>query len=127
MNEVSTDKAYSSSANLQTVVNHQAQPYIPFKTTSRANKNAPAIWNRMYHWYSYNQKHFMAAYHKRSNVESRFSMIKAKFGDRLRSKTKTAQINEALCKVLCHNLCCVIQSTFELGIEPTFWAEPTNA
>jgi transposase len=77
----------------------------------------------MYHWYSYNQKHFMAAYHKRSNVESTFSMIKAKFGDRLRSKTKTAQINEALCKVLAHNLCCLIQSMYELGIEPTFWQE----
>jgi len=77
----------------------------------------------MYHWYSYNQKHFMAAYHKRSNVESTFHMIKSKFGDRLRSKTKTAQINEALCKVLAHNLCCLIQSMYELGIEPTFWQE----
>jgi len=65
----------------------------------------------------------MAAYHKRSNVESTFSMIKAKFGDRLRSKTKTAQINEALCKVLAHNLCCLIQSVYELGIEPSFWQE----
>jgi hypothetical protein len=35
-------------------------------------------------------------------------------------KTETAQINEALCKVLCHNLCCVIQSMHELGIDPTF-------
>ena len=49
-------------------------------------------------------------------------MIKAKFGDGLRSKTQTAQVNEALCKVLCHNICCLIQSIFELGIEPTFWS-----
>jgi hypothetical protein len=47
-------------------------------------------------------------------------MIKAKFGERLRSKTDTAQINEALCKVLCHNICCVIQSMYELGVEPNF-------
>ena len=39
----------------------------------------------------------------------------------LRSKTKTAQINEALCKVLCHNICCLIQSMFELNIKPEFW------
>jgi transposase len=123
MNEVSADKAYSSAANLQTVVNHDAKPYIAFKGNSKASKYAPAIWNRMYHWYSYNQQHFMAAYHKRSNVESTFSMIKAKFGDRLRSKTRTSQINEALCKVLAHNLCCLIQSMYELGIEPTFWEE----
>jgi hypothetical protein len=43
-----------------------------------------------------------------------------KFGERLRCKTETAQINEALCKVLCHNLCCVIQSMYELGVDPTF-------
>lgn len=31
-----------------------------------------------------------------------------------------AQVNEPLYKVLCHNLCCVIQSMYELGIEPEF-------
>jgi len=47
----------------------------------------------------------------------------SKFGQRLRSRTLTAQINEALCKVLCHNLCCVIQSVHELGIETNFEVE----
>jgi hypothetical protein len=42
-------------------------------------------------------------------------MIKAKFGSALRSKTDTALVNEALCKVLAHNLCCVIQSMHELS------------
>jgi len=41
----------------------------------------------------------------------------------LRSKTETAQINEALCKVLAHNLCCLIQSIYELGISATFESE----
>ncbi len=80
-------------------------------------------WKRMYHFYMMNQERFMQAYHRRSNVESTFSMIKAKFGERLRSKSHTAQVNEVLCKVLAHNLCCVIQSIYELGIEPTFWTE----
>lgn len=53
-------------------------------------------------------------------------MIKAKFGDSLRSKTKTAQVNEALCKILCHNICCLIHSIFEFKIEPTFWADNPN-
>jgi hypothetical protein len=48
-------------------------------------------------------------------------MIKAKFGDSLRSKTGTAMVNEALCKVLCHNIRCLIQSMFEIGIEARFW------
>lgn len=125
MSQVSADKAYLSSDNLQTLT-HNAMPFIPFKSNSVAeSKSNPnnALWKRMFHFYSYNQERFMESYHKRSNVETTFSMIKAKFGDRLRSKTQTAQINEALCKVLAHNLCCLIQSIYELGIEPTFWEE----
>ena len=124
MSQVSADKAYLSSDNLQTVVDNNAQPFIPFKANSTTGESRHSeIWKRAFHYYSFNQERFMASYHKRSNVESTFSMIKAKFGDRLRSKTRTAQINEALCKVLAHNLCCVIQSIYELGIEPTFWEE----
>jgi transposase len=124
MAQVSADKAYLSSDNLQVVVDHQAQPFIAFKANSTSRKpHHSAIWNRMFHFYSFNQKRFMDCYHKRSNVETTFHMIKTKFGDRLRSKTRTAQINEALCKVLAHNLCCVIQSIYELGIEPSFWAD----
>ena len=123
MNEVSADKAYLSSDNLQTVVGHNAMPYIAFKANSTTSKNHSAIWKRMFHFYSFNQARFMQSYHKRSNVETTFHMIKSKFGDSLRSKTKTAQVNEALCKVLCHNLCCLIQSMFELDIKPEFWTE----
>src|SRR5215831_19590271 len=32
---------------------------------------------------------------------SRFSMIKGKFGDAVRSKSDIGQLNEVLCKVLC--------------------------
>jgi hypothetical protein len=136
MQEVSADKAYLSIDNLQTVIDHAAMPYIPFKVNSASEhgrgkfqtqdkrnrwKQKSALWRRMYHYYQFNQSWFMQQYHKRSNVESTFSMIKAKFGDSLRSKTETAQINEALCKVLCHNLCCLIQSMYELNIKPEFW------
>ena len=47
-------------------------------------------------------------------------MLKAKFGAAIRSKTDVAQVNELLCKVLCHNLCVLIQCVYELGIEPAF-------
>ena len=136
MQEVSADKAYSSAANLQVVVDHQAMPYIPFKVTANPDmraglgpnratnarrKQKNVLWRKMYHYYEFNREIFLARYHKRSNVETTFSMIKAKFGDALRSKTQTAQVNEALCKILCHNICCLIQSIFEFDIAPTFW------
>jgi transposase len=123
MNEVSADKAYLSGDNLKAVATAQAMPYIPFKSNSvTGQKRHSALWKQMYHYYSLNQERFMQLYHKRSNVESTFSMIKAKFGDALRSKTDRAQINEALCKVLCHNICCLIQSMYELNLKPKFWS-----
>lgn len=50
-------------------------------------------------------------------------MIKTKFRDNLRSKTKTAQINELLLKILCHNICVVIQEISELGLKGEFVIE----
>jgi transposase len=68
----------------------------------------------------YRREEYMAHYHKRSNIETAYSMIKGKFGSSLRSKSDTGRINEALCKVLCHNLCVLVQAMHELGIEPAF-------
>jgi hypothetical protein len=59
-------------------------------------------------------------YHKRSNIESAVSALK-EIGDSVRSKTDIAIVNEVLCKILCHNICCLIQEQGELGIEPVFW------
>jgi len=127
MSQVSADKAYLSAGNLKAVVDNSAMPYIPFKANSadneKAKKRQSPLWKQMYHYYAYNTERFMQNYHKRSNVESTFHMIKSKFGDALRSKTERAQINEVLCKVLCHNICCLIQSMFELNLKPKFWAE----
>jgi transposase len=49
------------------------------------------IIEKMYHYFSYNIERCIKQYHRRSNVESSFSMIKAKFGDGVRSKTERAQ------------------------------------
>jgi transposase len=124
MQEISADKAYTSADNLRTTSEHGATPYIPFKSNVTANTNkGNELWAKLFHFYNFKREEFLMHYHKRSNVETTFSMIKSKFGERLRSKTETAQNNEALCKVLCHNLCVVIQSMYELGIEPEFTSE----
>jgi transposase len=121
---VAADKAYSSNKNLSLVLMKGGMPYIDFRSNATAtDRRSPSVWKRMLHFYLYNQEEFKRHYHKRSNVETTFSMIKAKFGERVRSKTWQAQVNEALCKVLCHNICVVIQSIYELGIEPNFWQD----
>jgi transposase len=124
VNEVSADKAYSSKKNLNAIVAVNGTPYIPFKsycTGTQKHGQFDGLWQRMWHYYSFNREAFLAHYHKRSNVETAFSMIKAKFGARVRAKTPIAQVNEVLCKLLCHNICTLIQSNFEMGIEANFW------
>lgn len=121
---VAADKAYSSEKNLKLVLLNGGQPYIAFRSNATAsNRRSGQVWKRLFLQYQYNQEWFMDHYHKRSNVETAFSMIKRKFGERLRTKTETAQKNELLCKILCHNICVVIQSMYELGITVTFGAE----
>ena len=125
--EVSADKAYLSRPNLHVVDDIGAKVYIPFKSNSlpfpRNEQERDLLWEKTYYFYHFNRDKFLAHYHLRSNVETAFAMIKAKFGAYVRSKTPAAQINEALVKVLCHNIVVLIQSMFELGIVPVFWAE----
>ena len=78
------------------------------------------LWAKLFHYFNLNRDEFLSRYHQRSNVESTFSMAKAKFGDSVRSKTDIAMTNEVLAKFVCHNICCLISAMYELGISPTF-------
>ena len=125
INEFSGDKAYLAHYNLAAVEAVGGTAYIPFKENSRAtnphHKKDP-LWTKMYHYFHLNRSDFLAHYHKRSNVETAFWMIKSKFGASVRCKKPTAQVNEVLTKILCHNIVVLIQQMYELGIDPG-WKE----
>jgi transposase len=123
--EVSADKAYLSQENLNAIVGVGATPYIAVKKSTTGGIGGEL--EKMFHVYCLNRESFLNHYHKRSNVESTVSMIKAKFDDHVRSKTDVAMKNEVLAKILCHNICCLIQSFYELGIEAEFWREEAVA
>jgi transposase len=122
IDKVSADKAYLAHKNLTAVEAVNALPFIPFKSNTLPTTENSA-WGRMYHYFMLKRDEFMTHYHRRSNVESVFSMVKGKFGDSVRSKSTTGMVNEVLCKVLCHNICVLIQAIHELGIDPNFCAE----
>src|SRR6202022_2628564 len=117
--EVPADKAYLSHDNLALVEKLGGTAYVPFKSNS-AQGEAGSLWERMYFYFQFQRETFLKHYHQRSNAESTFSMVKAKFRDHVRSKMDVAMKNEVLCKFLCHNICCLHQSQCELGIEPIF-------
>jgi transposase len=120
--EVPADKAYLSHDNLALVAKLGGTAFIPFKNNSQPGE-AGSLWERMYFYYQFRRADFLKHYHQRSNAESTFSMVKAKFRDHVRSRTDVAMKNEVLCKFLCHNICAVHKSHLELGIAPVFWGD----
>ncbi|MBU2639389.1 MAG: transposase [Nanoarchaeota archaeon] len=120
--EISADKAYSSRNNLNAVSQVGGIAYIPFKKIVRkkTQMKGSCLWKKMYKYYTLNQEEFMEHYHKRSNSETVFHMLKTKFSKHLRSKDEIGQSNEILAKCLAHNICVLIQEMFELGININF-------
>jgi len=127
LRDVPADKAYSSKSNLELVTKLGGTPYIPFKTNTTGEAEESVVWEQLWHYFQLHREEFLTHYHKRSNIESTMWMIKSKFDENIRSKTDTAIVNELLCKVLCHNICVVIQSMYELGIDATFWGKSAIA
>ncbi|MDE2779528.1 MAG: transposase [Chloroflexota bacterium] len=124
--EVGGDKAYLSKKNFMAVDKVGGTAYFPFKKNSTGNPGHHKIdaeqklWSKMYHYFQFHREEYLEHYHKRPNVESTMDMIKSKFGAFVRAKNPTAQVNEALVKVLCHNIVVLIHSMYELGIDPEF-------
>jgi transposase/predicted nucleic acid-binding Zn finger protein len=124
IDEVSGDKAYGSTKCVNAIVKAGGTPFIALRVN--ATGGIGGAYKQMFHYFQFKRDEFLQHYHKRSNAESTFSMIKRKFGDYLRSKTDVAMMNESLCKVLCHNIVVLIHEMYELGIDPVFWQEPTE-
>jgi transposase len=120
IDEVTADLAYSSRVNLQAVENVGGKAYIPFKKNATGKAGGSTIWKKMYHYFQLNREEFMEHYHKRSNIEATNAAIKRKFGETLKSKNPTAQVNELLAKIIAYNLTVVIHEMYENGIDPKF-------
>ncbi|MEM0372875.1 MAG: transposase [archaeon] len=118
--EVCADKGYLSEANFDLVWKTGATPYIPFKKNNRRTARHGEAWTKMLLWFYSHQDEFMKRYHQRSNVESTFSMLKRKLGSKLMLKNEIGKTNEALARVLCHNICVLIKESYGLGIELDF-------
>lgn len=119
--EMSADKAYLSAANVEAVCELGGLPFIMPKVNSTGGIGG--LFEKMVHYFHYRRDDFLTHYHRRSCIESAFSMVKRKFGDSVRSKTDVAMRNEALCKLLAHNLVVLIHEQHELGIDPVFWQD----
>lgn len=114
--EVCADKGYSSRKNIQVAWDLGAVPYIPFKKNATIRKKGNQAWSKMFYVFHFENEEFLKRYHQRSNAETTFSMLKKKFSNRLMMKGEIGRVNEALAKVLCHNICVLIREYYRSGI-----------
>ena len=123
IDEVLGDNAYASRVNMRAVEEKGGTPYFNFKKSNTGGIGG--IFEKHFLRFCLNREEYQKRYSRRNNVEALFSSLQRKFGTHVRSKTKVAMTNEVLAKILCHNLCCLIQSEQEFGVDPTFTSEPS--
>jgi transposase len=121
--QIAADKAYTTATNYDAVGEVGGTLYTPFKKNSTGA--AGELFGKAFHFFCLHRDEFLKHYHRRSMIESTFSMVKRKFGDSVRSKTDTAMRNEVLAKLVCHNVCCLISAIYELGINPDLIGLPS--
>jgi transposase len=125
VSEVAADKAYASQENFNAVDKLGGTLYAAFK--SNTTGGVGGLYAKMFHLFSLEREAYLAHYHKRSNVESTFAMVKRKFGDSVKAKTDLAMRNEVYAKFVCHNIACVVSAIYERGINPVFVGLPNTA
>lgn len=124
--QVAADGAYYSGANMLRVARVGGVPYFFIPSHSLPREGClPSACNMVLYLYAKDRASFFKNYYKRNNVETAFSMIRACLGTNLRSTSKVAQYNEAICKVLCHNLRVLGRAMHEESVSPNF--EPLAA
>lgn len=116
------DKGYLSSQNFKLIKELGGQAYIPFKknTSGKVAQRDRSYFKSAYKFFKENREEYLNHYHKRSNIESAFSMIKRRFGNNVRCKKETSQDNEILARVLAHNICVLVQEIFLNNINVNF-------
>jgi len=121
--ELSADAGYLSRDNVKAIANKGAVPFIMGKrNVSVPSRGTITSWGAMLRLWKHHQMYFAEHYHRRSNVESTFSMMKRKFGDFCRSKKLESQENEILCKVVCHNAVVLAEALLSYDLKSGFIA-----
>ena len=112
--QVCADAAYNTVENQKAIAAIGAEAFMPFKSTHTGKRGG--LFAEKFRQWKDDREYFLQNYHQRSNIETSIMMWKTSFGDGLRSRTEIAMRNELYCKLICHNICCLIKAMYELGL-----------
>jgi len=118
--EICADSGYLSRENCNISQELNIEPFILPKKNSIALAKGSQAWHKMIRLWKDNLEVFKEHYHRRSNIETVFSMIKKKFRHYVRSKDDIAKINEILCLICCHNACVLAEALLAYDLKLDF-------
>lgn len=117
---VMADPAYVSRENFAAADKFNVTPYIYFKNGMTGKAKGCPLFNQMFSKFITEYDEYMEFYNVRNNVESTFGAVKAKFGEVLKSKNYTSQVNELLCKIIAYNMSVLSNAFFVNDAEINF-------
>lgn len=116
---VTADRGYASKENHQYIHDIGAEAYLTFKKNNRKSKNGfDPVWDANLERFRTMEGPELTPYNERTLIEAVNWMIKSRFGRSVRGISETAQFNEALLKVVCHNLTRLNQ--YSLGLDDEY-------
>ncbi len=118
---ISGDKNYCTKANTRLARELGVTPFLTVKKNAvKSKKGTDEAWDENYDRAKSADPDVRRVFHRRSRIESINSVVKGKYEEFVLSTSEVGQYNEALCKVICHNLIVLIRYTRKLGLTPQF-------
>ena len=119
--ELYADPGYLDEENFKLCDSLGIKAYIKPKENTIIHKLGNPVWNNSIDRYMKDlELKENRRYTLRNNVEATFHMIKAVLSDYLRHKRFNGRVNEVLCRVVCHNIRCLIYSYVKREIKFPF-------
>lgn len=101
---VFADRGYLSRANFQLCMDKKGCLFVPFKKNSRGGSRGSSAWKFAFNLWKKCKWIYEGIYHQRSKVESVFSVIKKRFGDKVNCKSALMRRKEIALRLIAYNL-----------------------
>ena len=118
---VFADRGYLSKANFQLCMDKKGCAFIPFKKTSTGKPAGNPAWKFAFNLWSKCKWIYENIYHQRSKVESVFSVIKKRFGDKVSCKSAIMRRKEIALRLIAYNIRILICYQYSIENNLPLW------
>lgn len=101
---VFADMGYLSRKNFQFCADRNGCAFIPFQKRNKPSPKSCPAWKFALNLWKNMNNFYMSIYHRRSRVESIFSVIKKRFGDKVNCKSASMRRKEIALRLIAYNL-----------------------